>query len=1542
QGYIRSARVLVDGAAAAEQELKVIRTGKERAAAKEKGQVKTKAKVEVQVQGEVKEKEKVRTETYLRVGENGMLVFNGEALACFKGLPGSEVQVIAEDGRAVFLLFSHDRDGKPVLDRDGRPLMIEFAKDVDAQVEENLFDARRKRMQELELLYDAAEEAYRAGAYEEAARGFGSVIERVKDGEDKDGREEYLAWKAGCYLNNCRLFAGRQESSPELRVIDLAERPARMSAREFAALEHAVIRGVRLDPRGYVSIAGRRWAKFTDRAGSPAELEVRQGFVAGVSFPDGESRALAAVEDNASGRMIDTFSEEFNAARMSALADATLKGVRLHGYGDILLGSRHWGRFLAHANETADVTVKDGVVSRVFFPADGSETDFFLIRDDRTGKAVDSFYAGMTAKKLASLDGVTIEGWSFDPTGRLSLGGRTWARNEERAGEKVAVSVEKGIVTSLTLADGTREEFSRVCDADGTLIDSYYQLLGRIPEGMNAVIRKDRLDSNGFLKIGGGFVCNLSRYPSAEIEIAVNGGKVTSVTLVRDRAGSPVLDVDGEPLELDVRRDIKQQIAAKSLDAHRKRFIEARERYYAGLRLFAEGRYREARQAFASVVSRMAGRRASFETAAALGEKALFYMELCSSLPGGREAQEAAQDEKVRETFLKAEGFFARRDYREALRHFRYLVRNAPEGSGARVAAEKRAPQCATQLRCAEAEQLFLDGEHKKALLRFNRLLKEEGQDPAVSELAARRAGESRAFVKYAYAQKRFRRHDYEGALKVINEVLETGDYGTDVYLAAKELLEECRHKILIKQDEAGSLAVIRRYSSAAVLDIDKRDGLLRRLAALSEDGPEAVEARRKLAESSLPLVMEAAKRSAEVDSDYYSDLLSEGFLCLYGAVHGYARERGRNGLSFDKFAAAALAERFDVLRKERNKALFGEISLSKPVGVSHNRSGEPATLEDFIATTELSPEESTMDVDELDQVRRVMQKFPSPRDKLMIWRVAAEGEDAQEASQEFGASVEEVRAVLAKALSLMREPSSLGENLRLLVSAAMGTLKEQEPASLLLRALARRSTDLASQLFELYRAGRNVTERYEEYASLLREEEGVGQVEVWESGYLAREDAWSYAAAEPLMTGDLKLLVNKVFLDALKADGPPESFEPALERGEREKKFLALLARHEADEEAALRPRTAGAETLRQHPWLPGFDAYLAKNGLPRASSSFHGYLLSLGQNGAALSGEEKLLAAQAALLSFARAIPRAGARARQKQENPSQEKGGRQFRIYDSRTGALVRSTDRLRGDEFARLTHHTIKNFFAGAGGEVKVGGKYICGLTNHPGAELELEIQDGIVTLIRIMKDGAALEEKSLALIYDRATGALVDSCDKVSKKRLSGLSNHLIRNLSTSGSGIITVGGEYVGETAAYPEAPVELTVEQGLVTAVRVFKDGQPVYDRALSLVYDDAAGKPVLSFNLLTRAQMKKLQRHTIKRFFTDSSGRVALGGEDVCRLTNYPNAEVELSVEQGVVTAVRVMEGGATVHEKKLSLIYDNASGALAGSFDNLTGER
>jgi hypothetical protein len=234
-----------------------------------------------------------------------------------------------------------------------------------------------------------------------------------------------------------------------------------------------------------------------------------------------------------------------------------------------------------------------------------------------------------------------------------------------------------------------------------------------------------------------------------------------------------------------------------------------------------------------------------------------------------------------------------------------------------------------------------------------------------------------------------------------------------------------------------------------------------------------------------------------------------------------------------------------------------------------------------------------------------------------------------------------------------------------------------------------------------------------------------------------------------------------------------------------------------------------------------------------------------------------------------------------------------------------------------------------------GSLYIAGKERAKFESMAGETADVYVQNGCVTKVVFPARGVTRE---FAVIVDNASGAWIDSfAGRMKPQRLQALEDVTITNYLLPGDGRVVLGNRDWGRFSAHAGEKVELLVQKGLVRRVS-FADGT---QKEFGLICDAASGKPVDSFIQL--GGMAGLDNVTIKHYRLDAQGVLNIGGcANAARLARYPDAEIECDIAQGVVTAVRVMEDGAAVYEKRLALMYDNTTGRLVGSFDNLGAEQ
>ncbi|MHB9155810.1 MAG: class I SAM-dependent methyltransferase, partial [Endomicrobiales bacterium] len=316
----------------------------------------------------------------------------------------------------------------------------------------------------------------------------------------------YLAESARSLLpGQEKLLEFAEELSRQPRLIYSSDHSKIFTKNELQGYRRVVIKEFRLNSTGALWLAGRKWARFDDRAGEEAELHLTGGFITGIVFPsDGTGEEFARVVENATGKIIDTFRGGLLPGRMKGFKDVTVKDFRLTDKGWLEFGGKAWARFEDRPGEKADVLVKDGVAVKVTFRKDGSETDFLLLEDNASGRVTDSFLGRIPSQRMKELDNVTVRNVNLSANGVLELGGRIWTKFDDRPNEKVDVLVRNGLVTKVFFTrDGTEGSLLRFVDAaTGLTFDTSGGLTpGRLKDLKDAAIKNLFLNGDGNLRL---------------------------------------------------------------------------------------------------------------------------------------------------------------------------------------------------------------------------------------------------------------------------------------------------------------------------------------------------------------------------------------------------------------------------------------------------------------------------------------------------------------------------------------------------------------------------------------------------------------------------------------------------------------------------------------------------------------------------------------------------------------------------------------------------------------------------------------------------------------------------------------------------------------------------------------------------------------------------------------------------------------------------------------------------------------------------------
>ncbi|MBN2831415.1 MAG: HEAT repeat domain-containing protein [Candidatus Omnitrophica bacterium] len=258
------------------------------------------------------------------------------------------------------------------------------------------------------------------------------------------------------------------------------------------------------------------------------------------------------------------------------------------------------------------------------------------------------------------------------------------------------------------------------------------------------------------------------------------------------------------------------------------------------------------------------------------------------------------------------------------------------------------------------------------------------------------------------------------------------------------------------------------------------------------------------------------------------------------------------------------------------------------------------------------------------------------------------------------------------------------------------------------------------------------------------------------------------------------------------------------------------------------------------------------------------------------------------------------------------------------------------RLSAADFSRIDCAIIKGVATNKDGSLEIGARMWARFTKHPLEEVELIVRNGVVISVRFLGDNTVFD---FPLIIDNAAGEITDSFVKLNRQGLEKLEDVTIKKFYLSRKGRLELGGRSWVKLSNYQSAEVEVEIKNGAVSRVYIVKDKKWF---TLAYVWDNQSDSFVRTFSSLRAYELAALENATIKQIYLDAQGNLSLGGRQWLTLKSYPCAQAEVDIKNGIVTNVRVIDGGNTVAEVFLSLAYDNPTGKLIDSFMEITRQR
>jgi hypothetical protein len=239
-----------------------------------------------------------------------------------------------------------------------------------------------------------------------------------------------------------------------------------------------------------------------------------------------------------------------------------------------------------------------------------------------------------------------------------------------------------------------------------------------------------------------------------------------------------------------------------------------------------------------------------------------------------------------------------------------------------------------------------------------------------------------------------------------------------------------------------------------------------------------------------------------------------------------------------------------------------------------------------------------------------------------------------------------------------------------------------------------------------------------------------------------------------------------------------------------------------------------------------------------------------------------------------------------------------------------------ENLRSARMAKLVDQVIvKGVKLDRNGHLNLGGRAgWIRLSDFPNAPVNVYIEKGKVVKVDILNENGNLIREVPLIRIERPDGTLVDTFYELfSPARMAKLLGPVIvKGMKLDRYGQLNLGGRAGWMTLKdSPNAPVNVHIEKGKVVKVDILNEKGNLIREVPLIRIERPDGTLVDTFyeNLRPARMAKLVDPVIVKGVKLDRNGRLHLGGRLWTRRSSYPNAEVEVYIEQGQVKWVKLV---------------------------------